>query len=164
MHTIKVHYIHTVLGGPRGGDSYWVSRAFADRAGAEEFISVNALVHPLPGPAWIEDPNPPALPVQPDLHTCYLGPVCAVGPQLSEHDVPCGHGSCEIAVNDACDACLDWQTPYPPWMTCPRHGYVRIIEALSGSSAGFAGGRITHIQLECGCSEHDESDDVRAAL
>ena len=46
-----VHYIHNAP----GGDSYWVVRPFGTREDAQEFIDVNAMIHPLPGPAWIEE-------------------------------------------------------------------------------------------------------------
>ena len=50
-----VHYIHSgvdMLG-------YWVSRAFDTREDAQRFIDDNALVFPLPGPAYItECPRP----------------------------------------------------------------------------------------------------------
>ena len=45
----RVHYIH--------GAGYWVSRSFDTREAAEEFISNNALVCPLPGPPYITGPG-----------------------------------------------------------------------------------------------------------
>jgi hypothetical protein len=45
-----VHYKHIA-----SYQAYWVSRSFSTREGAQEFIDVNALVWPLPGPAWIEE-------------------------------------------------------------------------------------------------------------
>lgn len=46
----KVHYIHHAP-----GDSYWVSRGFPTQEAAQEYIDNNALVFPLPGPAYITD-------------------------------------------------------------------------------------------------------------
>ena len=44
-----VHYIH--------GQGYWVSRSFDTREAAQGFIDNNALVFPLPGPAYITPPE-----------------------------------------------------------------------------------------------------------
>jgi hypothetical protein len=50
----KVYYLHQCIG--TGGGSYMVYRPFDSRKDADEFISVNAMVHPLPR-CYMEDPD-----------------------------------------------------------------------------------------------------------
>jgi hypothetical protein len=48
-----------------------------------------------------------------------------------------------------------------PTLPCRRHGEQEI--ESQGSGSGFAGGTVYWIRLACGCTEMDESGDVRAA-
>lgn len=70
---------------------------------------------------------------------------------------------------EACDDCGARLVPLfedmhdCPVTICPTHGRTRIDPSRSGSYSGFAGGRCTYILLECGCTEVDESADLRAA-
>ena len=47
---------------------------------------------------------------------------------------------------------------------CEEHGYVKIDREQSWAGPGFAGGTIYHTEYRCGCNDHDESDDLRAAM
>jgi hypothetical protein len=48
-----------------------------------------------------------------------------------------------------------------PTLPCRRHGEQEI--ESQGSGSGFAGGTVYWLRLACGCTEMDESGDVRAA-
>lgn len=72
-----------------------------------------------------------------------VGPVCGG----LYYQGGCDHGSCEAIE--------------PAQSYCARHGWQLITE--SGSGSGFAGGRVLWASLACGCTETDESDDIRAA-
>ena len=50
----NVYYLHHVMDGT--GTRYMVRRAFDSRELAQEFIDVNAMVHPLPR-CYMEDPD-----------------------------------------------------------------------------------------------------------
>jgi hypothetical protein len=72
------------------------------------------------------------------------GPVCAAADYLGE----CPHASCEA------------REPAQGW--CGTHNSWQLLRDC-GSGRGFAGGTIYWATLACGCTDMDESDDIRAA-
>jgi len=107
-----------------------------------------------------------------ERHDHPRGPVCAVMERYTwdadgtdDGPMPCGHGSCGAIVEAHCWACMVEAEPTEAnpygWVTCRTHGYVFMTD--SGSGEGFAGGRVWHATLACGCYLMDESDDLRAA-
>lgn len=71
------------------------------------------------------------------------GPLCAT----AEFQGECPHQSCAMRE--------------PAQGECVKHGWQLVTD--HGVSTGFAGGRVYWANLACGCSDIDESDDVRAA-
>jgi len=71
------------------------------------------------------------------------GPVCS----SAEYRGECGHSSCLLVE--------------PPQGDCRLHGWQLVTE--EGSGPGFAGGMVYWAALACGCTDMDESGDVRAA-
>jgi hypothetical protein len=93
----------------------------------------------------------------PDSHTCARGPLCE---GASSPEAECQHDSCPqiyFAEFIGCPACND--APY--YAKCSAHGWREVVD--NGTFTGYAGGRSSWIELSCGCSQLDESEDVRAA-
>lgn len=68
----------------------------------------------------------------------------------------------DAAQEEAADAWAD--PPYdaaPERAICPRHGETQVTG--QSSYTGFAGGRCYLTELECGCTDADESADIAAA-
>jgi len=108
-------------------------------------------------------------------HTHLSGPVCAgcladrwgdtirvTGNEPTLEEFVTGqrstHASCAAIMHDVCAQCEESVFQYDE---CSEHGMQRVAEIFTGT--GFAGGLIVHGKLACGCSFHDESDDVAAA-
>ena len=94
---------------------------------------------------------------QADDHSCERGPLCGD----AEREGYCEHTSCAAIYfaefRGCCGGCQS-----ADFVVCPDHGYTTVLE--SGSGGGFAGGRIYWAELACGCTDVDESADVRAAI
>lgn len=72
-----------------------------------------------------------------------IGPICGT----ADHQGECGHESCDSIE--------------PAQGECVEHGWQLVTEFGAGS--GFAGGVIYWATLQCGHTDMDESDDLRAA-
>lgn len=105
------------------------------------------------------------------------GPLC----KIADAEKGCGHSSCigigierehgpfsgEYAVfaelrEDELFAMMPWW-PAQDVFFCHIH-WVFATTISEHAGEGFAGGRIYDAEYSCGCSFHDESDDVRAAM
>jgi hypothetical protein len=93
------------------------------------------------------------------VHTCHLEPLCRYWYSSHDHvEDPggCIHESCMQIMNDYCKAC--YAQALDP--TCPTHER----PVLSwGEYTGYAGGICYIATYACGCTDVNESADVRAA-
>jgi hypothetical protein len=99
-------------------------------------------------------------------HTCHTGPLCAYWHSSHSHaDDPgnCIHESCCEIIHEFCGECYveTMQDVDDGIVECPAHGRVMIV--ASDTFTGYAGGRCYASTLSCGCSDVDESADLRAA-
>lgn len=110
----------------------------------------------------------------PLVHPALTGPVCDMTAELGG----CYHDSCgcieldgriRLAEGPPCaTAEFQGECPHPtcalidpPQGECRDHGWQLVTS--HGVSTGFAGGRVYWANLACGCSDVDESGDLRAA-
>lgn len=78
----------------------------------------------------------------------------------------------ELTGEELAESIPERKRSYFPWgdpeledvIVCPIHGYTIIDREHSWAGPGFAGGTIYHTEYRCGCNDHDESADLRAAI
>ena len=94
-------------------------------------------------------------------HTHHEGPACPV----SEYDEApgCAHSSCAELQHELCYPCeeLAQAEAAAGVVYCQQHGRQNI--ARTAQFTGYAGGLCFYAVLTCGCTDLDESADLRAA-
>lgn len=101
-------------------------------------------------------------PTHPDSCGCPRGPLCAYWHRehySAEDPGGCIHDSCMALMHELCEACQ--QDANDGIVYCPRHGSTVITANLVYT--GYAGGCCIAVELACGCTDVDESNDIRAA-